>query len=423
MITHLLRLALAHSLKPFLFKAVDPETESDRQPDSFLSSRFGLYVHIPFCEKICDFCPYNKELFSPERMERFIGALKKEIESRARKIELSDNASLESIYFGGGSPALAVDYLPEIIKLLTDTFGQPERIGIELHPRDVTAENLEKLKGLGVNMLSVGAQSFDEDSRVKIDRGAAAIEECFELIGAYDFDVVDVDLIFAIPGQAEEVLERDFRQAVDLGGTQVSTYPFIRFSFAGKKYPRPSRSKQRRLLNLLARTTEKLGYQRTSVWTFAKRNSGRYSSVTRDNVMGFGPSATSLFADRFTINTFSVDEYCRSVEAGLSPQALELQFRPRVRKMYWLFWSCYNMHISEQQYRMLFGDDLDNEFGGVLRFAAFLHLIKKEADGYRLTERGAVMFHRVEQIYTHQYIDKTWRVCRGNPRPERIGLF
>ena len=423
MVTHLLRLALAHSLKPFLFQASSPEDEENRSPDIFLSNSFGLYIHVPFCEKICDFCPYNKEIYSAEKMKMYIAALKREISLKAGRVELQANAKLESIYLGGGSPALAAEYLPDIFNLLEEYFGETERIGVELHPRDVSPENLLKLKELGVNMVSLGVQSFDQNSLEQINRDGINVNECFTLIKDAGFEVVDVDLIFALPGQTEKMLERDFKLAVKSGGSQISTYPFIRFSFAGKKYPRPSRRRQRSLLKLLVDVAGDMGYERTSVWTFAEKGSERYSSVTRDNVLGFGPSATSLFSGRFTINTFSVDEYCRSLENTQSPVALELFFKPRVRKMYWLFWSCYNIHISGQQYRTLFKEELDHEFGGVLRAALFLKLIEKTDEGYNLTEKGAVLFHRVEQVYTHQYIDKTWRICRSNPRPARIGLF
>ena len=147
MTTHLLRLALSHSLKPFLFKATSSENEGIRSPDSFLSNSFGLYLHVPFCEKICDFCPYNKELYSAEKMKMFIEALKKEIAVKAARVELQPNAELESIYLGGGSPALAIEYLPVIFSLLREYFGEPERIGVELHPRDVNREKPVQTQG------------------------------------------------------------------------------------------------------------------------------------------------------------------------------------------------------------------------------------------------------------------------------------
>ena len=175
-------------------------------------------------------------------------------------------------------------------------------------------------------MVSLGVQSFDPDSLEQIDRGGVNIEDCFSMVREVGFEVVDVDLIFALPEQTEKILEDDFRLAVNSGGSQISTYPFIRFSFAGKKYPKPSRRRQRALLKLLAVISRDMGYERTSVWTFAEKGSERYSSVTRNNVLGFGPSATSLFSDRFTINTFSVDEYCRSLEKRSKPGSTRTLF-------------------------------------------------------------------------------------------------
>ena len=422
MFTHLLRLALAHSLKPFLFKAVEPEREVDHAGDSFLGSEdYGLYIHIPFCREICDFCPYNKILYDSEKMSRFVESLKAEAEMNCSRIP--EGARLRSIYFGGGSPALAAEYLPGIIEVLERCYGRAADIGVELHPRDADSATLDRLKSCGVNMVSIGVQSFEGRSLEAIGRGGTDGAAALMMAREKGFVVVDSDLIFALPGQSEDSLLDDFRKAAEAGAKQISTYPFIRFSFAGGRYPRPSAGKQRRLLKVLAGVSDSFGFRRTSVWTFAAEGSGRYSSVTRNNVLGLGPSATSLFAERFTINTFSVEEYCDSLEAGRSPRALELRFSPRVRRMYWLFWSCYNLHLSDEEFRRFFGLGLTDEFGGVLRAALLAGLIRRNGSGYDLTGRGALWFHRVEQIYTHQYISKTWRICSRTPRPRRIGLF
>lgn len=421
MLTHFLRLILARSMKPFQFRAVPPETPADRKEGTFLSKHIGLYIHIPFCESICDFCPYFKELYDAEKMELYVSALLKELEYR--KASLPAEYSLSSLYFGGGSPALAVDYLPRIMEAVKQHYGQPESLGIELHPRDMEQSTLEKLKNLGINMVSLGAQSFDPGSLKELGRSGMSAEDGFSRVRNMGFEIIDVDLIFAVPGQNRESLERDFRKAVELGATQVSTYPFIRFSYTGQHYPSPSRRKQRQLLNQLNSTAEETEFCRTSVWTFGKKDKGKYSSVTRNNVLGFGASATSLFRERFALNAFSVEEYCRSLNKGKSPQVLELQFSSRVRKMYWLFWSSYNLRISETEFRRFFGKSPLEEFPFALRVGLLAGLLRSDGEDLCLTDRGALLFHRVEQVYTHQYIDKTWRICGSNPRPDRINLF
>ncbi|MDC7126161.1 MAG: radical SAM protein [Spirochaetales bacterium] len=419
MFTNFLRLSLAHSLKPFRFTKINPETEAARPKEEFLNNEIGLYIHVPFCRTICDFCPYNKELYTEEKMRRFIPSLLKELSSG----KMPENYRITSLYFGGGSPALAIDYLPEIMNHVRSLYGNPASIGMELHPENLTPEILDKLNAAGVNMVSVGSQSFEDNNLKRLGRTAAEIEHGFTLIKERNFNVVDTDLIFAIPGQSEDTLVKDFTKAARLGATQISTYPFIRFSYTGQNYPRPSRRLQRRLLDVLADTAEDVGFDRTSVWTFAKKDSGQYSSVTRNNFIGFGPSATSLFRDRFCINSFSLDEYCRNIDASESPRVLELKFSQRVRQMYWLFWSCYNLKISKPDFANFFNRALDKEFAGVLKAAQILKLIAPHSDGYSLTRKGALWFHRVEQVYTHQYIDKTWRTCSKSPRPEGIELY
>jgi len=169
--------------------------------------------------------------------------------------------------------------------------------------------------------------------------------------------------------------------------------------------------------------SRELDLERTSIWTFAKRGTDRYSSVTRDNFIGFGPSATSLLSDRFTLNTFSLTAYIEAIRKGRLPVALALRFTPRTRALYWLFWSAYSMHIRRQDFHFLFHQELEHVFGTALRLARQGGLVRADAEGWHLTSRGAKVFHMVEQKYTHQYIDKTWHIAMENPWPRRIALY
>ncbi len=421
MLTHLLRIALNRSLKPFVFTRPPVQYGIEHRKFEFSSNKIGIYIHIPFCRKICDFCPYNKMLYSRSNMERFIEGLITEIHMYAPG--LPEDAEIPSIYFGGGTPSTAVHHIHRILEALRDHIVLPWKIAVELHPDDINKTVLDALKQAGVSMVSLGVQSFSPKCLQAIGREPIELEKKFALMEKYNFSVVDVDLIFSIPGQDEHSLENDFRKAVELGASQISTYPFIAFSYTGKKYRQPKPWTQRKLLDSLIETAEKLYFERTSIWTFAKKGSSRYSSITRDNVLGFGPSATSLLKDKFTINSFSLDEYLGSIRSGESPRALELNFKARTRMLYWLFWNSYNLTISSEAFEQMFKLSIVAVFGRELKAARFLGLVQKQGLDYLLTRRGALLFHRVEQLYTHQYIDKTWKICSASARPERIVLY
>ena len=418
MLTHFLRILLGHQISPYSFKK-----DLDSIPDLNISD-FGLYVHIPFCEKLCSFCPYCKEIANRKKFPDYVKALKGEISLVSQRLYIQEpKKEVTTLYFGGGSPATMIDYLPEIRNHINKSFIVLGNTGIELHPRDVNDNNLDKLYNNTVDMICLGIQSFSLKLQKNLGRAAFDAAESLKLLYKKGFKAIDVDLIFGIPGQSELDIIEDFNKAVDLGATQISTYPFIDFSYANNILKPQSHYFQKKLLHALLKTAERNGFVRTSVWTFGKVGSPRYSSVTRDNFLGFGPSATTLGMDRFKINTFSVDAYIESIKQGRIPSALSMSFTNRSRRVYWLFWNCYNGMLSSEKYKKLFGSELKADFSFFIKSGLFLGFLSKTADGWTLTEKGRYYFHRIEQLYTHQYIDKTWHLSMENPWPECINLY
>ena len=130
-ITNLTRMWLTRSTKPFLF-----QNEYDRELPYGDCDSLGLYIHIPFCENICGFCPYCKVLYNRESCDRYLDALLQEIHLVGSRH--AGKKEVTSLYFGGGTPTLAADRLGEIIAAVREHFVITEGIGIELHPDHVT---------------------------------------------------------------------------------------------------------------------------------------------------------------------------------------------------------------------------------------------------------------------------------------------
>ena len=417
LLTTILRVVLVGSLKPFVFESTGHSHTLDLDVP-----HLGAYVHIPFCETLCPFCPYHRVAHGDgSAMPAYLDAIEREITAalggKARR--------LSSVYFGGGSPALAGEGISRIIRTIELHAEVAGEIGLELHPRDVSANSISTLLDGGVTMVSLGVQSFQPQSLAALGRPAVPSTNAaaLALLGTVGFSAVDVDLIFGIPGQSDDDLRRDFTRAVELGATQVSTYPFIDFSYANNRQKPVAERRKRELLSVLLRTAAENGFERGSVWTFRRRGTQSYSSITRDNFLGFGASATTLLRDQFKVNTFDVDAYISAVSSGRPPTAYTLRFSPRARRVYWLFWSCYNMHIERDRFSALFGAGLDGEFGSLLAFARRFGIVAHTADGYALTDHGAYLYHVVEQLYTRQYIDKTWRAAMSVTPPKRIVLW
>ena len=418
MLTSLLRLGLTRSTAPFRFTSRYDQALPYREIDSL-----GLYVHIPFCRTLCSFCPYCKEHFDPARAKAYRQALLKEIDlvgGSPPDRHIDEKKTVTSLYFGGGTPALLIDDLGTIIHHLERYFTITGGIGVELHPDDITADNLEKLRHAGVTMVSLGIQTFDRDCLAKLGRRWEPFEEKVALAAAAGFAAVDVDLIFAIPGQTPESLCRDIDRAFAQGATQVSTYPFIEFTFADNNCHPLSRRVKLAMLEAVTAHCRERGLDRTSVWTFARPATDKYSSVTRDAFLGFGVSATTLLRDQFKINSFSVDGYIRRVSEGKLPTSLTLDFTRRQRAAYFLFWSTYGLRIDASRFRTLMGQELETMYHWELRLAAALGLFRREGQDYRLTPRGTRLYHQVEQVYTTAYIDKMWNVSRTDPFPREL---
>lgn len=419
MLTNILRPILNRSFKPFEFVNCNDNNDLS-YIDLNNKDNFGLYIHIPFCKSICPFCPYNKILYDEKKAFEYKEALLKEIKLANVRYKKQD---ITSLYFGGGTPALLIEYLGEIIDTVKENFNLKSNLAIELHPSNINLELLNKLKNLGFNMISVGIQSFNEDCLDNLGRKGNNEAEKIKLIKKVGFETIDVDLIFGIPNQSIEDLKEDVSLAFEVGATQISTYPFIDFSYANNERKPLSSKEKKQMLFQLVNLANEIGLERTSVWTFAEPNTEKYSSITRENFIGFGAGAASLLDDKFKLNTFSVDEYINSINKNEFPCALVLDFTKFSRRSYWLFWNVYNMNLDKEAYKKMFNSDLGKDYKMELGIAKLMGLLKEDEHGYRVTTKGSYYFHAVEQIYTLQYIDKTWSIARNNPWPDKINLY
>ena len=196
-ITNLTRMWLTRSIKPFIFR-----NEYDQVLPYEDCQNLGLYVHIPFCQQLCSFCPYCKELYSEEKCNRYLDALLQEI----HMVGGQQKKQATSLYFGGGTPALVAERLKEIITALGAHFTITQGIGVELHPDNVTVPVLRTLRDAGVTKLSIGVQSFQQKYQSILGRTAIDMYAMAEALAEVPFETVSMDFIFALPGQSFEDL-------------------------------------------------------------------------------------------------------------------------------------------------------------------------------------------------------------------------
>lgn len=414
-VTNLTRTWLTRSWKPFTF-----QNEYDEQLSFSDCENLGLYVHIPFCKSICNFCPYCKVRYSRELCDQYIDALLREIHLVGG--QYIDKKVTTSLYFGGGTPALVAERLGEIIGAIEEHFIITEGIGVELHPDNVTPSVLHTLRNAGVTKISIGIQSFQKKFQNILGRTSVDTTILKAALSEVPFETVSMDFIFALPTQTFDDLKTDIDAAFHNGANHVAIYPFIDFTFTSSSVtPMPKKEKQA-LLDAITLYCLDKGYTRSSIWTFSNDKEARYSSMTRDNFLGFGCSATTLLKDQFKINTFSVEEYCKRIEQNKLPTSLTLRFSLRQRMVYYLFWTAYSTQIDTRDFEDFFGIPLKRMYGLELKIAELLGFVTEKDSVYRMTLKGAFYYHYYENFYTLAYIDKMWGIMRNEAFPEQIKL-
>ena len=414
-ITSLTRMWLTRTTKPFTFK-----NEYDRILPYAECENLGLYVHIPFCKSICNFCPYCKERYSAELCDRYIDSLIREIHIVGSRY--TKRKKVTGLYFGGGTPALAADRIKGIVDALKEHFIITEGIGLELHPDNVNAKVLQMLKDAGVTKISIGIQSFSDKYRTVLGRKEIDTAKMLSALSSVPFETVSMDFIFALPGQTYDDLKSDIDTAFSLGANHVAIYPFIDFTFTESPVAAMPKKDKRKLLDAITQYCLEKGYSRNSIWTFSSKPNANYSSMTRDNFIGFGCSAASLFKEQFKINTFDVDSYCERIRSGNLATSLTIRFTKRQRMIYWLFWTAYSTRVNAKDFEKFFGVPLKKMYGFELWAAEQLGLVRKHNGTYEMTPKGAFYYHNYENFYTLSYIDRMWGIMRKEAFPEQLRL-
>lgn len=184
----------------------------------------GIYIHIPFCKQACTYCDFHFST-SSKLQGPLVEAIKQEIISRKDDIQ----SDINTIYFGGGSPSiLASDELASILDVIKTSFTikSDAEITLESNPDDHRPEQLENWKDLGINRLSIGIQSFDDDVLKWMNRAHSAEEAstCVKAAQGAGFDNITADLIYGIPDKTMSYWENQLEQMLALKVQHISAY-------------------------------------------------------------------------------------------------------------------------------------------------------------------------------------------------------
>jgi oxygen-independent coproporphyrinogen-3 oxidase len=289
---------------------------------------YHVYVHIPFCARICPYCAFYKEKADSSQTERFCEALLRECEMVAARYPLKPR----TIFFGGGTPtALSTAQLDFLLNGIRERLDLSElsEWTFEANPGSVSPRKAVLLRRLGVNRLSLGVQSWNDEMLVLLGRehNAAQAEASFEILREAGFANVSIDLMFGLPGQTLAQWETDLAKTIALQPDHISTY-CLTYEEDTEFFLRHTRGEFRedpesdaRFLEMAMQTLEAAGYEHYEISNYARP--GFASSHNRgywagDDYLGFGPSAFSTVGLNRSQNIADYRAYADRVLAGES---------------------------------------------------------------------------------------------------------
>lgn len=277
-----------------------------------------LYVHIPFCVRKCQYCDFLSGPSDEETKDRYIEALLKEI----RAAEHTEDYEIVSVFIGGGTPsALKAEAIASIMRTLQEQFFfcEDAEVTIEANPGTVDLEKLTIYRNVGINRLSLGLQSTDAEELKLLGR----IHSYEEFLKSYEwareagFSNINIDLMFAIPGQTGEAWRQHLYQVAELNPEHISAYSLIieeGTPFAEQNLDLPDEDTEYQMYEDTAEILERYGYRQYEISNYAKQgymcrhNAGYWQ---RREYLGFGLGASSLYRGMRFSNTRRMQEYLK----------------------------------------------------------------------------------------------------------------
>jgi coproporphyrinogen III oxidase-like Fe-S oxidoreductase len=349
----------------------------------------SLYIHIPFCRKLCPFCCFNRYLFKEEDARLYFKSLRKELE-----IYFHRGFRFKDFYFGGGTPTILMDELVSFISYLREKF-QVNTLSLETTPSELNEENISRLKAAGVGRLSLGVQSFNNDMLKAMGRTICTAEESKQkiLLAQGQFSTVNIDLIFNFPFQTLDIFRSDVKIFKDMGLDQVTFYPLMpsphKKSTMERKFSRVDNSKEKKYYDIILKEIYSQNYQASTVWCFSKGNRmiDEYI-VDYADYIGIGSGSVSLVNGVFYINTFSLGKYSEMLAGDHLPIVRLRNLTVKEYLRYYLLTKLFGTRINKDQFSQQFGARIQDKLRLELMLLKLAGVVREEDDAFRATPEG-----------------------------------
>ncbi len=279
-----------------------------------MPAAISLYVHIPFCSKKCPYCAFYKDIHTDTKEADFVKALSKEIEAYK-----NENISIKTLFFGGGTPTkLSLKNLTLILKKIYDTYDTSEliEISLEANPESLSLKKLIQYKALGINRISLGVQSYQEEELKFLGRWHTRdhINTALNALHSQKWNF-NVDLIFGLPHSSLESLSSSLQHILSFSPSHISTYALSieeNTPFEKKGIRPTSNQNELKQYDSIIETLTKYHYTHYEVSAFSKngaRCNHNLSYWTFTPYIGLGPSASSFYQNKRYTHAASLKKY------------------------------------------------------------------------------------------------------------------
>lgn len=368
-------------------------------------NRLSLYLHIPFCVKKCHYCDFLSAPCKEETRQEYVEALCTEIVQRAK---LYKEKKVDTIFFGGGTPSLLsaeqMEIIMKTVRLEFQVLPEAE-ISMEVNPGTVSLEKLKAYKECGINRLSIGLQSANNEELKVLGRIHTweVFENTWRQVRELGFSNVNIDLMSALPDQTLESYENTLRKVLALKPEHISAYSLIIeegtkfYEWFGEDNSRlPDEITDRRMYELTRTLLEEHGYHRYEISNYAlkgyecKHNVGYWK---RKEYLGLGLGAASLLSNVRSSNVSELEEYLK--QNWIAEQE-ELSIKDQMEEF--MFLGLRMMEgVSAQEFEQQFGTSLQEVYGMQIEKLEKQGLLQyhQETARYALTLQGIDVSNQV----------------------------
>ncbi|MFZ3588215.1 radical SAM family heme chaperone HemW [Bacillus sp. DJP31] len=373
----------------------------------------AAYIHIPFCHQICHYCDFNKVFLKGQPVDDYLETLNLEMKNT---LERYPTSKINTIFIGGGTPTslseVQLEKLFEIIHRHYQVIGDQVEFTIEANPGDLTKEKLETLKQGGINRLSIGVQSFNNELLKKIGRTHESndVFKGIERARKIGFENISIDLIYSLPNQTLADFKETLDQAFSLELQHFSAYSLIIepktvfYNLMRKGIlPLPSQDSEANMFELLMDQMDKHGYEQYEISNFAKKEFESKHNLTywnNEEYYGFGAGAHSYLNGVRYANAGPLKKYMNSVSENGMAFIEEHVVTSREQMEEELFLGLRKTEgVSVSHFSHKFGVELLDVFGRQIEENMKSALLQSNDQAISLTRKGKLLGNEVFQSF------------------------